>query len=76
MKTMKLMGTSVLAFALATGPLLAQMTAVGDGEGELNIVAWPGYIERGESDAAYDWVTKFEAASGCKVNVKTANTSD
>ena len=76
MKTMKLMGTSVLAFALATGPLLAQMTAVGDGEGELNIVAWPGYIERGESDAAYDWVTKFEAASGCKVSVKTANTSD
>ena len=76
MKTMKLMGTSVLAFALATGPLLAQMTAVGDGEGELSIVAWPGYIERGESDAAFDWVTKFEAASGCKVNVKTANTSD
>ena len=76
MKTMKLMGTSVLAFALATGPLLAQMTAVGDGEGELSIVAWPGYIERGESEAAFDWVTKFEAASGCKVNVKTANTSD
>ncbi len=76
MKTMKLMGTSVLAFALATGPLLAQMTAVGDGEGALNIVAWPGYIERGESDAAFDWVTKFEAASGCKVSVKTANTSD
>ena len=76
MKTMRLTGTTVLAFALATGPLLAQMTAVGDGEGELSIVAWPGYIERGESDAAYDWVTKFEAASGCKVNVKTANTSD
>ena len=76
MKTMKLLGTTVLAFAVATGPLLAQATAVGDGEGALNIVAWPGYIERGESDAAYDWVTKFEAASGCKVNVKTANTSD
>jgi putative spermidine/putrescine transport system substrate-binding protein len=76
MKTMKLMGTTALAFALATGPLQAQMTAVGEGEGELSIVAWPGYIERGESDAAYDWVTKFEAASGCKVSVKTANTSD
>jgi putative spermidine/putrescine transport system substrate-binding protein len=24
----------------------------------------------------FDWVTKFEAASGCKVQVKTANTSD
>ena len=76
MKTMKVMGTSVLAMAMATTPMLAQMTAVGDGEGELNIVAWAGYIERGESDPAYDWVTKFEAATGCKVNVKTAATSD
>ena len=76
MKTMNLMGTSVLAFALATGPLLAQATAIGEGEGELSIVAWPGYVECGESDAAFDWVTKFEAASGCKVNIKTANTSD
>ena len=76
MKTMKLMGTSVLAFALATGPLWAQVTAIGDSEGQVNIVAWPGYIERGETDATFDWVTKFEAASGCKVNIKTANTSD
>ena len=76
MKIMKVMGTSVLAFALATGPLLAQVTAIGESEGEVNIVAWPGYIERGESDKTFDWVTKFEAASGCKVNVKTANTSD
>ncbi len=76
MKTLKLMGTSVLALAMATGPLLAQVTAIGDGEGELNIVAWPGYVERGESDAAYDWVTKFEKDTGCMVKVKTANTSD
>jgi putative spermidine/putrescine transport system substrate-binding protein len=45
-------------------------------EGALDIVAWPGYVERGESDKAYDWVTGFEAASGCKVNVKAAGTSD
>jgi putative spermidine/putrescine transport system substrate-binding protein len=45
-------------------------------EGALDIVAWPGYIERGESDKAYDWVTAFEAETGCKVNVKVANTSD
>jgi putative spermidine/putrescine transport system substrate-binding protein len=45
-------------------------------EGELDIVAWPGYIERGETDKAYDWVTPFEKATGCKVNVKTAATSD
>ncbi len=70
-----LMSTTILAFVM-TNTAMAQMTAVGDGEGELSIVAWPGYIERGETDKAYDWVTKFEAASGCKVSVKTANTSD
>ncbi|MBC7739929.1 MAG: ABC transporter substrate-binding protein [Candidatus Saccharibacteria bacterium] len=76
MTTFKLMGTTVLTLAMATSPVLAQMTAVGDGEGALNIVAWPGYLERGESDPAYDWVTKFEKATGCMVNVKTAATSD
>jgi len=45
-------------------------------EGQLDIVAWPGYIERGASDKAYDWVTAFETQTGCKVNVKTAGTSD
>jgi putative spermidine/putrescine transport system substrate-binding protein len=45
-------------------------------ESQVDIVAWPGYIERGETDKAYDWVTKFETDTGCKVNVKTAGTSD
>lgn len=45
-------------------------------EGQVDIVAWPGYIERGDSDKAYDWVTQFEKDTGCKVNVKTAGTSD
>ena len=54
----------------------AAMTEVGPGEGELDIVAWAGYIERGETDPAYDWVTAFEEETGCKVNVKTAGTSD
>jgi putative spermidine/putrescine transport system substrate-binding protein len=45
-------------------------------EGQVDIVAWPGYIERGETDKAYDWVTQFEQDTGCKVNVKTAGTSD
>ena len=70
-----LISTTMLAFS-SSSVAWAEMTAVGDGEGELNIVAWPGYIERGETDKAYDWVTKFEEATGCKVNVKTANTSD
>src|SRR5689334_2169943 len=45
-------------------------------EGQVDIVAWAGYIERGESDKAYDWVTQFEKDTGCKVNVKVAGTSD
>src|SRR5215212_3266098 len=49
---------------------------LGAGEGEVSIVAWAGYIERGESDKNYDWVTGFEKDSGCKVTVKTAATSD
>ncbi len=52
------------------------LTELGEGEGEVSIVAWPGYIERGETDPAYDWVTAFEEETGCKVSVKTAATSD
>ncbi len=50
-----------------------KMTAL---EGQLNILTWPGYIERGESDKVYDWVSQFEADTGCQVEVKTAATSD
>lgn len=59
-------------------PLAAQEAKkeIGAGEGEVAIVAWPGYIERGETDKAYDWVTEFEKATNCKVTVKTAATSD
>jgi len=70
-----LTSTTCLALALPSAAL-AQITEIGPGEGALNIVAWPGYIERGETDKAFDWVTKFEEKTGCKVNVKTANTSD
>jgi putative spermidine/putrescine transport system substrate-binding protein len=70
--------TAIVATAVIAGqPLAAEMiTEIGAGEGQVNIVAWPGYIERGETVAAFDWVTKFEEATSCKVNVKTANTSD
>lgn len=76
MPTIKLMATSALALITALSPAVAQVAALGTPEGQVNIVAWAGYIERGETDPAYDWVTKFEAASGCKVNVKTTGTSD
>lgn len=56
--------------------LCAALAAAPQNEGRLKIVAWPGYFERGESDKSYDWVTPFEKATGCKVEVKTASTSD
>ncbi|MDQ0471280.1 putative spermidine/putrescine transport system substrate-binding protein [Labrys wisconsinensis] len=68
--------TALLGTALAAGPAVAEVKEVGPGEGQVDIVAWPGYIERGETDKAYDWVTGFEKETGCKVNVKTAGTSD
>ena len=72
--------SAVAVMAAASVPANAfgqdMMTAVGDGEGQVDIVAWPGYIERGETDKNYDWVTDFEKKTGCKVNVKTAATSD
>ncbi|MCX7998371.1 MAG: ABC transporter substrate-binding protein [Leptospiraceae bacterium] len=52
------------------------ITSIGEGEGQVSIVAWPGYIERGETDKNFDWVTEFEKETGCKVSVKTAATSD
>jgi putative spermidine/putrescine transport system substrate-binding protein len=50
--------------------------SIGRGEGQVSIIAWAGYIERGETDKNYDWVTQFEQQTGCKVNVKVAGTSD
>jgi putative spermidine/putrescine transport system substrate-binding protein len=71
---------ALMALSFATAPLLAtaqeMKKEVGAGEGQLDIVAWPGYIENGSTDKAYDWVTDFEAKTSCKVNVKTAGTSD
>lgn len=49
---------------------------VGDGEGEINILAWPGYAENGTTDPSVDWVTPFTEATGCKANVKVFGTSD
>ncbi len=71
-------GTALSMAVLFAGQVTAQemLQALGDGEGQVSIVAWAGYIERGETDPAYDWVTSFEEESGCKVSVKTAATSD
>lgn len=45
----------------------AAAATIGPGEGELKLVIWAGYAERGAADPAYDWVTPFEKSTGCKV---------
>lgn len=60
----------------STASAVEMKQAIGAGEGQVDIVAWPGYIERGDTDANYDWVTGFEEETGCKVQIKTAGTSD
>jgi putative spermidine/putrescine transport system substrate-binding protein len=49
---------------------------LGKGEGQVNLVAWAGYVEDGSSDPDVDWVSDFEKRTGCKVSVKIGNTSD
>jgi putative spermidine/putrescine transport system substrate-binding protein len=69
------------AFALATaacgddGGSGGPIDEVGEGEGALSIIAWAGYIERGDTEGI-DWVTQFEEDTGCRVTVKVAGTSD
>jgi putative spermidine/putrescine transport system substrate-binding protein len=54
----------------------AELQKVGKPEGELNLVAWAGYVEDGSTEPGVDWVTGFEKQTGCQVNVKIGNTSD
>jgi putative spermidine/putrescine transport system substrate-binding protein len=49
------------------GPALVD--SIGQGEGALSLVAWPGYTQKA-------WVDPFVAETGCKVDIKYGNTSD
>ena len=49
---------------------------LGKGEGEVNLIAWAGYVEDGSTDPNVDWVSDFEKETGCQVNTKVGNTSD
>jgi putative spermidine/putrescine transport system substrate-binding protein len=75
---MKAAIASLAGLAAVTGIAMAQemKKEIGPGEGQVDIVAWPGYIERGQTDKNFDWVTDFEKKTQCKVNIKTAGTSD
>jgi putative spermidine/putrescine transport system substrate-binding protein len=72
-------GTSASAPPGAQGftpPKLEALKALGQPEGQLNVLAWPGYAENGSNDPKINWVTPFEQQTGCKVNVKPFGTSD
>src|ERR1700710_3136012 len=57
-------------------PDIPMQKSLGDMEGAVNILAWPGYAEDGSNDKTVDWVTPFEKATGCQANVKYFGTSD
>ena len=59
-----------------TAPDVPMQEEIGDPEGQVNILAWPGYAEDGSTDKSIDWVTPFEQESGCQANVKYFGTSD
>jgi putative spermidine/putrescine transport system substrate-binding protein len=59
-----------------TPPKIDKLASLGPGEGQVNIVAWAGYVENGSTDPKVDWVSGFEKQTGCKVNVKIGGTSD
>ena len=51
------------------------LTALGDNEGELNLIIWAGYAEDGSNYPEFDWVTPFEEDTGCQVNTTVGNDS-
>jgi putative spermidine/putrescine transport system substrate-binding protein len=59
-----------------TAPDVPMQEDIGDPEGQVNILAWPGYAENGSTDKSIDWVTPFEQQTGCQANVKYFGTSD
>jgi putative spermidine/putrescine transport system substrate-binding protein len=72
----------ILAFAAAgcggksDSSSSGMLDKLGAGEGQVDLIAWAGYVEDGSTDPTVDWVTPFEQETGCKVNVKVGNTSD
>ena len=69
-------GAGTTAAETTGGAPEGMLETLGEGEGQVNLIAWAGYAENGSNDKTVDWVTPFEQESGCKVNVKVGNTSD
>lgn len=79
-----LAGLAIASVALLTAcgtsapsaPETSAATEIGEGEGSVSILAWPGYVEDGTNDPEVDWVSDFETQTGCTVTSKTYGTSD
>lgn len=70
---------ALILSACATAPAPeggGALQELGDNEGAVSILAWPGYVEDGTNDPTVDWVTPFEKATGCTVTSKSYGTSD
>lgn len=52
------------------------LASIGPGEGQLDLVIWAGYAERGEVVESFDWVTPFEERTGCRVNTTAMTDSN
>jgi putative spermidine/putrescine transport system substrate-binding protein len=59
-----------------SAPAPSMAGSVGNGEGALTVLAWPGYAENGSTDPTVNWVKPFEDATGCKTSVQVFGTSD
>jgi putative spermidine/putrescine transport system substrate-binding protein len=75
-----LVGAALIVAACSTdggaSPEASMIASVGDGEGQLSVLAWPGYVEDGTTSPDVDWVSSFEEETGCEVTVQTFGTSD
>jgi len=64
--------------ATPSGDDVKTYDAIGEGEGQLKLIAWHGYTEDGTTEGyeEYDWVTPFEDETGCQVDVTYGDSSD
>src|SRR6516162_4175100 len=64
-------GASTGGLSGQTVPTASQpvLKTIGKGEGQLNLIAWEGYLSP-------LWVKPFEQQTGCQVNAKYAGSSD
>jgi putative spermidine/putrescine transport system substrate-binding protein len=69
-------GGSTTGAGTFTPPDVPMKKSLGAKEGQVNVLAWPGYAEDGSNDPKVDWVTPFEKQTGCKTTVKYFGTSD